>query len=595
MHPVRCGTVGRFRNGYRSAVSETENNQGPQIALFDQFEQLESLEPWLRKRLLPGLPAATLVVLASRQPPSLGWALHGWSSFMRVLELTELTESEAHDLLARYGVPPAEHASVVRFAGGSPMLLALAGDVSREAADFRFGASERHRVSELAAALLDGVSRESSRRDALAVSAVARFTTVELLERTLPESDARMLFTWLEQLSFVQKSLRGLEPHPLVRRSMLDELRRHHPSTYLDFERRIRTFYLHKAATADDCGTWMSDRMWLDRDVSGMSSILESNGGATQPSFVRAKAEHHPRILELVEHHEGLDSSRIAAQWLKMLPHAFEVHQGATEPVNAMLTTVEFERDTPFVARVADAVLELVLRHLHARAKLSDGESAVLFRYCLTAHAHQEPCPELNLAFAHAAKRLAERQRLAFSYCAVTSPNRWIGVARLCGLEVENLGRIRGKRADFTVLATDWRDKRFSDVFSRWVQTSASELVGRAWQLATTRPMRAAPVYRVPTEPTTAPEHGLSSREADLDDERRALEELLEERVEKLAAAAKLSPRERQVLNFILLGRHADDIAKVIEIAPRTARLHLSHLLTKLGAESRLDVFRVLS
>jgi DNA-binding NarL/FixJ family response regulator len=104
--------------------------------------------------------------------------------------------------------------------------------------------------------------------------------------------------------------------------------------------------------------------------------------------------------------------------------------------------------------------------------------------------------------------------------------------------------------------------------------------------------MRAAPVYSSETISEARSEPPLT---ADPNDERCALEELLEERVERLSVAAKLSPRERQVLNFVLLGRHAEDIASVIAIAPRTARLHLSHLLTKLGAESRLDVFRVLS
>jgi DNA-binding CsgD family transcriptional regulator len=570
---------------------QLQKNRAPQVVLFDQFERLDSLEPWLRKQLLPSLPRETLVVLASRRQPSLDWTLHGWSSFMRVLELTELTESEARDLLTLRGVAAQEHAAAARIAGCSPLPLALACDVFDQAPVLHFDDFERSGIAGLAAALLGATSGDPRRHRALGLCAVARFTTLELLEREFPRPTARELHAWLERLSFVRESPRGLVPHPLVRRAILDELRRHHPSAYLAFERELRAFYAYKAATVDDRGSWVLDRMWLDRDVSGISPYLDPSDGE-MPAFTRAAPEHHPRILELIEQHEGIDSARIGAQWLGALPHSFEVHQGPTEPVSAMLSTVVLGRDTALTAKVADPLLELASRHARSRVRFSEGESAILFRYCLTARAHQAPCPELNLLFTQTAKRLVEHQRLAFFYCAVAEPDRWLEIARSCGLLAENLSAMRGRWGEVALVAVDFRGKSFIDVFTRWAQTNASELVGRAWQLATTRPMRAAPVYR---SEAVSDLHRESSVETAPDDEGRALEELLEERVERLATAAKLSPRERQVLNFVLLGRHAEDIASVIAIAPRTARLHLSHLLTKLGAESRLDVFRILS
>jgi DNA-binding CsgD family transcriptional regulator len=570
---------------------QLQKNRARQVVLFDQFEQLESLEPWLRKQLLPSLPRETLVVLASRRQPSLDWTLHGWSSFMRVLELTELTESDARDLLARRGVAARQHAAALRNAGGSPLQLALACDVFDQSTVFHCDDLERPGIAGLAAALLGATSGDPRRHRALGLCAVARFTTLELLEREFPRSTARELYAWIERLSFVRESPRGLVPHPLVRRSILDELRRHHPSAYLAFERELRAFYAYKSATDDDRGAWVLDRMWLDRDVSGISPYLDPHDGE-MPTFTRAASEHHPRILELIEQHEGTDSARIAAQWLGALPHSFEIHQGPTEPVSAMLSMVVLARDMALTAKVADPLLELASRHARSRVRFSEGESAILFRYCLTARAHQAPCPELNLLLTQTAKRLAEHQRLAFFYCAVAEPDRWIELARSCGLLAEKLGPIGARWREITLVAVDFRARSFIDVFTRWAQTNASELVGRAWQLATTRPMRAAPVYGSAAVSDMGREPLLTT---DPEDDRRALEELLEERVERLAAAAKLSPRERQVLNFVLLGRHAEDIASVIAIAPRTARLHLSHLLTKLGAESRLDVFRVLS
>lgn len=62
----------------------------------------------------------------------------------------------------------------------------------------------------------------------------------------------------------------------------------------------------------------------------------------------------------------------------------------------------------------------------------------------------------------------------------------------------------------------------------------------------------------------------------------------------EIIARAQLTEREREVLDLLLLGRTHDDIAIALGISARTSRFHQSNLLSKLGAESRLDLMRVL-
>lgn len=50
-----------------------------------------------------------------------------------------------------------------------------------------------------------------------------------------------------------------------------------------------------------------------------------------------------------------------------------------------------------------------------------------------------------------------------------------------------------------------------------------------------------------------------------------------------------ISPREAQVLNLIAQAMTNDQIATKLCIAPATAKRHVSNILTKLGAVSRLD------
>jgi DNA-binding response OmpR family regulator len=66
-----------------------------------------------------------------------------------------------------------------------------------------------------------------------------------------------------------------------------------------------------------------------------------------------------------------------------------------------------------------------------------------------------------------------------------------------------------------------------------------------------------------------------------------------DDRRTELMAHARLTEREREVLELLLLGRTHEDIAHVLGITARTSKFHQSNLLVKLGAESRLDLMRL--
>lgn len=68
-----------------------------------------------------------------------------------------------------------------------------------------------------------------------------------------------------------------------------------------------------------------------------------------------------------------------------------------------------------------------------------------------------------------------------------------------------------------------------------------------------------------------------------------------ESRRAAIVARANLTAREREVLELLLLGRTHDDIAIALGISERTSRFHQANLFAKLGAESRLDLLRVLA
>jgi DNA-binding CsgD family transcriptional regulator len=73
----------------------------------------------------------------------------------------------------------------------------------------------------------------------------------------------------------------------------------------------------------------------------------------------------------------------------------------------------------------------------------------------------------------------------------------------------------------------------------------------------------------------------------------RLVPDLVDAKAARTASDRSLSERERQVLTLLLRGRGVEDIATMLEIAPRTVKFHQANVLQKLGADSRLDLLRV--
>jgi DNA-binding response OmpR family regulator len=71
------------------------------------------------------------------------------------------------------------------------------------------------------------------------------------------------------------------------------------------------------------------------------------------------------------------------------------------------------------------------------------------------------------------------------------------------------------------------------------------------------------------------------------------VDDLLRARRARVVEAAGLLPREREILDLLLLGRSHEDIGHVLGIAARTVKFHQAKLLAKLGADSRLDLARL--
>jgi len=69
---------------------------------------------------------------------------------------------------------------------------------------------------------------------------------------------------------------------------------------------------------------------------------------------------------------------------------------------------------------------------------------------------------------------------------------------------------------------------------------------------------------------------------------------VIHEKLARVAQAAQLSARERTVLDLLMRGHRADELAEELEISARTAKFHQANILKKLGLDSRADLIRLL-
>lgn len=63
-------------------------------------------------------------------------------------------------------------------------------------------------------------------------------------------------------------------------------------------------------------------------------------------------------------------------------------------------------------------------------------------------------------------------------------------------------------------------------------------------------------------------------------------------RCDEVAKLAKLTPREREVLNLVAQGLHAKEIAAGLAISPRTVEVHKASVMAKLGARNVAELVR---
>jgi hypothetical protein len=378
---------------------ELDGAQARLVVLVDAFERLTTLERLFREEVLPQLPASTLTVVASRLKPAAEWrADPAWQDLLRIVSLRNLSPVESEDYLVRSGVDADRHDELITASHGHPLALTLLSDLVVRGANVTGGDAgllTPDLVTVLVQRFVDAVPSDRHRR-ALEVCALARVTTEDLLRDALGLDDARLLFDWLRDQSFIDSASAGLSPHDLTRDVVDVELRWRDPTAYKDVFRRVRAHIHHRLHTLDgvELQRAIYDEKFVFRNLPSVLSPVEWNTwGDVHPAV--ARPDDGADVLALVDRFEGPAAAQIAAHWWDRQPEAFHVVRagdGRVQGFLALVTLSDLAPDDMGFDPGARAAVAFAQRSGPPRR----GEVVTQTRFVIDRDRYQAPSPTLN-------------------------------------------------------------------------------------------------------------------------------------------------------------------------------------------------------
>ncbi|GAA1909229.1 ATP-binding protein [Streptantibioticus ferralitis] len=394
------------------------------VLLVDTFEAYQPIEDWLRDRFLPRLPTGSVVVLAGRQPPGVGWVDPGWDEVLRTVVLADLSPEDAVAMLTARGVPAALHGAVVAFAKGHPLALSLAAEMVRREGGRNTGWRPSHEVIGTLVHQLVGEVPSPEHRQALEVCAHVDSTTEGLLRAALPGADTGALFAWLRRLPFIKVGPSGVRPHDLVRELLDADLRWRDPQRYATMHRRLFRQLIEQARTASGSTVLASSAALLHlQRHAGLAPHWFSGKFDGEVFEDVLRPEDRQEVLALAAEHANEESVALADYWLDRQPGAFTVYRctesGELAGFLAWLRfTVPQEEEL-----TADPVVAAAWAHVRATNPLRGKEHLGIARFMVSRRPN--PSPTGDLISARILAHLIHADLLAWSCLVLPNPDEW--------------------------------------------------------------------------------------------------------------------------------------------------------------------------
>ena len=459
-------TPDAFLHALRHAVNLSETadpleffagQTGRRVLFIDTFEEMQTLDGWLRDVFCPLLSAECLVVVAGRYPPATHWTADaGWQTLLHTIALRNLSPQDSRLYLDRRVVPLAQHQPVLDFTHGHPLALALVADACQQQRDFEFTPEDYPDVIQTLLRRFLETPLSKEQRAALEITALARVTTEPLLDEMLPEGDARALFDWLRTLAFIETGRFGLFPHDLAREVLAADLRWRNPDRHAEWNRKARHYYdrrLRQTGALEQQNV-LANYLYLFHDDPIVKPFFDwSDIGGCYTDALRPTDV--PALLRMTAAREGEEAAALAAYWLNHAAQKTCVvrdsrHGGAAkgEPLGYLLGVTLHEIGE--AERARDPIAAAAWNHLAQSAPLRAGESAFLFRFWMAGDTYQAISEVQSILLLNVIRLQLVTPGLAYAALLCANPDFWQTIAnfaempRIVGADCEINGQPYG-------------------------------------------------------------------------------------------------------------------------------------------------------
>ncbi|MCV3215014.1 hypothetical protein OGM63_16080 [Plectonema radiosum NIES-515] len=427
------------------------------VVLIDTYENIATLDEWLREEFLPQLSENTLIVLAGRNPPSSPWHSDpGWQALINTLSIRNLNPEESQTYLSKRDIPLAQHRAILDFTHGHPLALSLVADVFAQTQEISF---QPESAPDIVKVLLERFIKEvptPTHRMALQACAVVRITTEALLRQMLGLPEVHDLFEWLRELSFIESGQLGLFPHDLAREVLIADLRWRNPDFYAQLHHQARSYYSTRLGQIQEKEKHrvLFDYIFLHRDNPAIRPCFT---WGEHSSLLRDSLQESDKstLLGMVKQYEGEESAKIAAHWLGRQPQNVVIFRSQQQIAGFAMMIALHEASSDDLK--VDSAALACLCYLQTHAPLRPQEGATIFRFWMASDTYQAVSPTQSLIFINFVQYFQSTPRLAYTFLPCAEADAWtpmlsyFDLMRLPEVDFEVGGRRYG------VYGHDWR------------------------------------------------------------------------------------------------------------------------------------------
>ena len=389
------------------------------LIVFDTFERCRQIHGWLRQSLVPALPAATRLLVVSRDAPVPQWALLDPPRALHAsTALPALDEHAARRMLSALGVPEVDQTAAVRFTQGHPLALRLAARLGPGSIGNSAVVSPMQAVLDALVQMLHAEVADPLLRQALHKVAVVRRVTISLLRALTPQADPHALLDALAALPMCTVAADGLLIHDAARSALAAHFKAIDPAGHrgarLAAWQALRTESL--SASRADLWRYTADLLYLVEAPSLREVFFPS--GSEVVAVEPAKPADEEAVMAIATRHAGPQEAALLRRWWHALPESFRVTRDANDDVSGYLCAARWA-ECPKALITGDPLCSAWLRQLDDEP-VDPGDQVLVLRSKLCAEGGEVLSPT-DAALTMDLKRayVELRPKLRRLYCAV--------------------------------------------------------------------------------------------------------------------------------------------------------------------------------